>query len=148
VNATEAYTRQTIAGVAEPLAFAPALFGNARIAYAFGGSAPTIALASSYLGRRPADRPLTAGGSVPYADPLAQFRLTLTGAVPFVKGLGYRASAALATPATSAYTAGPNLALTNNGPSTSIPPPLGFAPVDRFSAFIGLKYDFAAGDSS
>lgn len=147
VNATEAYTRETIAGVTEPLAVAPQLFGNARIAYAFGGAAPTVGLASSYLGRRPADRPLTAGGAVPLVGALAVFRLTLTGAVPFVQGLSYRASASVATTTRSAYTAGPNLALSNDGASASTGPPLGFAPVDQVNAFIGLKYDFATGAS-
>jgi outer membrane receptor protein involved in Fe transport len=148
LNVTEAYTRQTIGRATAPLAVSPELFGNARIAYAFGGLAPTIALSASYLGRRPADRPLTAGSQVPYVDALAELRLTLSGAVPFAKGLYYRASGAYATSRTSAYTAGPNLALANGGPSTSEAPPLGFAPIDPMSAFIGLKYDFATGDSS
>jgi hypothetical protein len=126
---------------------APEFFGNARIAYAFGGHAPTIALATSYLGRRPADRPLLVGQAPPYVAALAELRLTLSGAVPFVRGLGYRLSASYASTATGAYTAGPNLALTNNGTGAATAPPLGFAPVDRMSAFVGLRYDFGAGES-
>jgi outer membrane receptor protein involved in Fe transport len=147
VNATEAYTRRKVGGTTEPLAVAPSLFGNARIAYAFGGAVPTIALAASYLGRRPADRPLVPGEAVPYVGALAEFRLTLTGPIAIVRGLSYRASGAVATTTTSAYTAGPNSALLNNGVNGAAPPPLGFAPVDRWNAFIGLKYDFATGDS-
>ncbi len=147
VNATEAYTRTRIGGTTELLPVAPQFFGNARIAYAFGGAAPTIALGVSHLGRRPADRPLVAGGPLVFVPALTELRLTLTGAVPLVRGLSYRVSAAYATSETSAYTAGPNLALTNNGPSTTTPPPLGLAPVDRMSAFVGLKYDFDPGDT-
>jgi outer membrane receptor protein involved in Fe transport len=146
VNATETYTRQRIGGVTGPLPVAPELFGNARIAYAFGRGAPTLALSTSYLGRRRADRPLMVGAPVPEVGALAEFRLTLTGPVPFVRGLSYRASGSVATSATSAYTAGPNLALSNNGASASTPPPLGFAPVDQVRAFVGLKYDFFTGN--
>jgi len=147
VNATEAYTRRKISGTTEPLAVAPSLFGNARIAYAFGGAIPTIALAASYLGPRPADRALVPGGQVPYVGALGEFRLTLTGPIPIVKGLAYRASGAVATTTRSAYTAGPNDALVRNVVNGTTPPPLGFAPVDRWNAFVGLQYDFATGDS-
>ncbi|HVU01681.1 MAG TPA: TonB-dependent receptor [Polyangiaceae bacterium] len=145
VNATEAYTRRTTGADRMPLPVAPELFGNARIAYAPGGVLPTLALAATYLGKRAADRPLTPLAAVPVVGPLAEFRLTITGAVPHVPGVWYRASAALAAPATSAYTAGPNLALANGGASTNAPPPLGFAPVDRASAFVGLGWDFGGG---
>lgn len=147
VTATEAYTRQTIAGRTELLPIAPQFFGNARIAYAFGGAAPTVALSTSFLGRRPADRPLTPGAAIPMVGGVAEIRLTLTGPVPFVRGLSYRASGAYATAGSSAYTAGPNLALTNNGAGATTPPPLGFAPLDQLSVFVGLKFDFATGDS-
>jgi outer membrane receptor protein involved in Fe transport len=146
-NLTEAFTRRQVGRDSQPLAIAPQLFGNARVAYVLGGYAPTVALAVSYVGPRPADRALVRGDAIPYARALAQFRLTLTGKVPMVGGLSYRASAALATASQSAYTAGPNIAPTYNGAAAFTPPPLGFAPVDQFSAFVGLQYDFATGEA-
>ena len=71
---------------------------------------------------------------------MAQLRLTLTGKIPGVTGLSYRLSSAVATASRGPYTAGPNLAFVA-GSSTFATPPLGFAPIDQFNAFVGLKYE-------
>jgi outer membrane receptor protein involved in Fe transport len=147
VNVNEAFTRRVAAGLSEPLAIAPQVFGNLHVAYAFGGDWPTAGLGVYFLGPRPADRPLALGAPIAEAPPLAEVRLTLTGNVPRVRGLSYRLSATFTTTTQSAYTAGPNLAPFYGGASAFVSPPLGFAPTDTFNAFVGLKYDFATGDT-
>lgn len=147
VNVTEAFTRAIRGSTSGQLPIAPAFFGNAHVALALGGQLPTLALAVSYVGRRAADRPLVRGDAIPYAAPLAEFRLTLTGKVPGVYGLGYRLSAAVATATESAYTAGPNIATVTGGAGAFAAPPLGFVPIDPFNAFFGLSYDFATGEA-
>ncbi len=142
VNATAAYARRDSGQGAQPLPAAPAFFGNARIAYKAGGYAPTPALAASYMNERLVDRPYLAGWSnTPTAPALAELRATLTGLVPGVRGLGYRLSGTYATASDSAYTAG-------NVPEIINPidvPTL--APIDQYSVFFGLRYDFATGEA-
>jgi outer membrane cobalamin receptor len=132
-NLTEAYTRRVTGPDSEPLVVAPQTFGNARVAYAFGGAIPTVGLALSYQGERPLDRARTpAYASAPYAPALATLRLTLSGPVPGDSGLGYRLSAAYATAASGPYVAGPS--------DATVAPVL--VPVDRFRVFLGLRWDF------
>lgn len=144
VNATAALSRRQTAGTSEPLAASPQLFGNARIAYALGGWLPTPAVAIQYVGARAADRAYTTQyDEVPYAPGYVRLRATLSGSIPAVRGLGYRLSAAYTTASNSAYVAGlsPVQALQPLGPSIAV-----LAPVDRFSVFLGLRYDFGGSD--
>ncbi|HVU05855.1 MAG TPA: TonB-dependent receptor [Polyangiaceae bacterium] len=135
LNVTATQTRRHANGTEVQLPASPTAFGNARIAYAFGGIAPTLALAASYVGKRPVDREYIAGYERTYAPPLGEFRLTVGGPVPGVRGLAYRLSAAYATTSRSAYVVGPNF------PSVVLT-----SPIDRFSAFCGLRYDFGGAE--
>jgi outer membrane receptor for ferrienterochelin and colicins len=141
VNATAAFTRRHTASGEERLPVAPQFFGNARISYAFGGYVPTPALAAYYVGQRPADRAF-AGlfAPEPYAEPLAELRFTLSGAIPGLVGLRYRASSTYATEAFGPYAAGPGRAGIIEAAE-----PASLAPIDRFRAFVGISYDFWTG---
>ncbi|HEY6560464.1 MAG TPA: TonB-dependent receptor, partial [Polyangiaceae bacterium] len=141
ISATEAFTRRKASALPEPLPAAPQFFGNLRIAYAPGGLIPTPALALSYIGSRLADRPLDTGAPIPEVSPMAQLRLTVTGKIPGVSGLSYRLSGAATTTSRGPYVAGPNLTFTSGGAPLADAPPLGFAPIDQFNAFVGLKYE-------
>jgi outer membrane receptor for ferrienterochelin and colicin len=144
ISATEAFTRRKAGARSEPLPVAPRFFGNVRIAYAPGGLLPTPALALSYVGSRLADRPIEAGEPILEVSPMAQIRLTLTGGIPALTGLSYRLSGAATTSARGPYAAGPNLAFVSGGPPIADAPPLGYAPIDQFNAFIGLKYELGS----
>jgi hypothetical protein len=146
VTATEAFTRRRVGAASEPLAVAPQFFGNLRIAVVLAEPFPTPAFALSYIGERPADRALVAGERAPEVPGLAQMRVTLSGAVPGLRELRYRLSAAAATRERGAYTAGPNIDFENTGFGGSAGP-YGFAPVDQFSAFVGLNYEFGSGET-
>jgi outer membrane receptor for ferrienterochelin and colicins len=140
LNATEAYTRRSTATGDQPLEVAPQFFGNAHLSYAFGGNVPTPALAAYYVGRRPAQQAFDGTfASVPYAPPLAEFRATLSGPVPGVAGLSYRASGAYATAAVGPYPVGPTV------PPPGAPGNAVLVPIDRFRVFFGLRYDFFTG---
>lgn len=125
---TEAYTRLEDPG-ADPirLEVAPSWFGNARISYDLSQGLPTVALASRIVSRRQLDR------SEPgFADPQLELRLALTGPVPGIKGLAYRATANYVAVDDTPYIVGPAL-------------PTGeriHAPVDRLRTGVGLSYDF------
>ncbi|MFO0568664.1 MAG: TonB-dependent receptor [Polyangiaceae bacterium] len=128
VTFTEAFTRQQNSGEeAAPLEVAPSWFGNARISYDLSGGLPTVALATRAASRRQLDR--DAPGA---ADPALELRLALTGPIPGVKGLSYRATANYAAIDDSPYIVGPTLP---NGDRIH-------APVDRFRTGLGLAYDF------
>ena len=144
-NLTGAYTRQTTGGVTSPLALAPEIFGNARVAYVAGGLLPAPAFAVSLLGPRPADRLSTTGALLPETSTTADMLLTLTGAVPGVSGLRYRASGEYITASHGPYTAGPDLTYeVLNG--SVLPTPV-FAPIQQVRLFLGLRYDFATGNA-
>jgi outer membrane receptor protein involved in Fe transport len=141
VNLTETYTRLNAASGPEELAIAPLFVANAHVAYVPGGYFPTPALAVSFLGARPSNRTFSDGSPFPEAPPVADLRLTLTGALP-LKGLSYRASAEYLTASTSAYAGGPELswlAGEQAGPPVVVP-------VDQYRAFVGLRYDFLTGE--
>jgi outer membrane receptor for ferrienterochelin and colicins len=143
-TATAAYTRRSGAEAGDQLLPAsPQFFGNARLAYVFGGYVPTPALAAYYVGRRLGDRGLDPDFRPrPYAARLAEFRFTLSGVLPAVSGLSYRLSAAYTTAAESAYVVGPTPGFVfTEGPAS-------FAPVDQFRVFVGLRYDFLTGTSA
>jgi outer membrane receptor protein involved in Fe transport len=141
VNVTAAYTRhsETDDVSAGLLTVAPQLFGNARLAYALDGYLPSPALAAYFVNGRPAHRAFEGRFlPVPYAEPLAEFRFTLTGKVPAIQGLGYRASAAYATASENAYAVGPYASYRALDPVD--------APIDQLRFFVGLRYDFGAGE--
>lgn len=142
-DVTAAYTRRVVGGIPEPLPIAPRFFGNARIAYLFGGFFPTPALSTWYFGERITDRVLDTGSTAP---PLAELKLTLTGKIPGVRGLQYQASASYLTTGRSPYAAGPN-DVRSNVQQSALPLP-GSAPIDTFHAFVGLRYDFAGSEGS
>ena len=140
LNVTAAYTRhsETQDLSAGLLDVAPQLFGNARLAYAFDGYIPSPALAASFVNDRPAHRAFeTRFDPVPYTRALGEFRFTLSGKLP-VTGLGYRASAAVSTSSENAYGVGPAANYTTIDPA--------YAPIDQFRFFVGLRYDFGAGE--
>ena len=141
-SATGAFTRQFASNVGSPLVVTPQIFGNARLAYVFENGLPSPALVVGFMGPRPADRLTPEGQVLPEAPALADLRFTLSGKVPAVAGLSYRVSAEYVTASHGPYTAGPDLTLFVH--SAALPTP-GFAPIDQFRAFVGLRYDFAAG---
>ena len=148
MNVTAAIARRNEANVAQPLRVAPQVFGNVRVSYDLPGSLPIVALAAHYVGKRPVDRAYDgAWEHVPYAQPLIELRATLSGAVPFVKGLSYRATANyLVAPcaadlvgshsACGPYVVGPVQAAYAGHPRPEL------SPMDTFRVGIGLQYDF------
>ncbi|HVU05651.1 MAG TPA: TonB-dependent receptor [Polyangiaceae bacterium] len=138
VNATAAYTRQAGEGVTRELEASPQMFGNARLALSLGEGLPVPALAVRYVSSRLVDRAYEATyASLPEAPAYAELKGTLSGDVGRT-GVGYTVSATWATTGQSAYVAGP--ALLGE-------PALAYAPIDRFRAFVGLRWDFM-GDTS
>ena len=137
LNVTEAIARRPgPAGAAVPLVVAPQVFGNARAAYAFGGKWPTVGLAVRYLGKRPSDRAFGAGFEpAPFAAPLAEIRLTLTGVVPGIKALNYRLSGSHLTTDGGAYVVGPIQ-------QTQAPTRAELIPTQQWQALAGLGMDF------
>lgn len=118
------------------LPVAPQLFGNARFAFVLGGNLPTLALASQFMGPRPADLSNGQFQPNPFARTQMQLRLTLSGDVPHVGGLSYRASANYAVADRGAYVVGP---VTTALPSQPTPQ---LNPIDRFRISVGLQYAF------
>ena len=69
------------------------MFGNARVSYDFGERYPVIGLAAHYAGKRPAARAFEKYFTPPpYVGPQVELRLTISGPVPVLPGLSYRAS--------------------------------------------------------
>jgi outer membrane receptor for ferrienterochelin and colicins len=118
------------------LPVAPQIFGNARVALALGQDLPTIALATHFLGPRPADLSNGQFRPNPFAHTQLELRLTLSGAVPLVKGLSYRAMANYAVADRGAYVVGP---VTSAIPSQTRPQ---LNPIDPFRTTLGLQYEF------
>lgn len=117
------------------LPVAPQLFGNARIAFLFGGQLPTLGLAARFLGPRLADLS-SEFDSTPYAPASAQLKLTLSGRAPVIQGLSYRLIADYNTARRGAYVVGP---VTSSLPTQ---PLATLNPIDRFRITAGLQYDF------
>ena len=141
LNGTTAFTSLTDPeyGAAHPPTVTPQMFGNARIAYDFGEGYPTIGLAAHYLGKRPAARAFEKYfEKPPYVDPQLELRLTLSGPVPKLKGLSYRASLDYAFSNEAPYIVG--RPVDNRNQRTT--PFAQFAPVDVFRGTVGLQYDF------
>jgi outer membrane receptor protein involved in Fe transport len=140
LSITGAHTRRTDDSGEHPLPVAPQVFGNARLSYDLPGALPTVALAATIVGPRPADRALDGDFTVtPYAPAQARLRLTLSDAIKAVPGLSYRVSGELITKGDSAYVAGPIQAY---DPTVSARSVAELAPVTRATAFATLHYDF------
>lgn len=118
------------------LPVAPQIFGNARVAFVLGQDLPTLALATHFLGARPADLSDGQFSPDPYARSQVELRLTASGDVSFLKGLSYRAMANYAVADRGAYVVGP---VTSAIASQTTPE---LIPVDRFRTTVGLQYAF------
>jgi outer membrane receptor for ferrienterochelin and colicins len=152
MNVSAAVARRNVptgAGtVAQPLTVAPQIFGNVRASYDLPGALPVLAVAAHYLGQRPVDRAYDGGWqNVPYAQPLIELRTTVSGPVPFIKGLSYRGTANFLMAPCAADLVGSHAAC---GPYVVGPVQNAFpghtrpelSPLDRFRVGIGLQYDF------
>jgi hypothetical protein len=106
------------------------------MAFVLGQQLPTVALATHFLGPRPADLSNGQFSPDPFAPSQVELRLTLSGDVPFVKALSYRAIANYAVADRGAYVVGP---VTRAIPSQTVP---ALNPVDRFRTTLGLQYAF------
>jgi outer membrane receptor for ferrienterochelin and colicins len=149
LNGTGAIARRVERGTPDtPLVVAPQMFGNARIAYDIANGFPTVALAAHYQATRPSDR-AWAFSPPPYAPPLLEMRLTITGPFPGVKGLTYRALAHYGLAEHGPYVIGPAQSGNFTGardPMTGVAIVLHrnpeLIPIERFRASVGLQYDF------
>lgn len=138
---TGGYARRNATDGSVKLPVAPAMFGNARGSYNLPGAWPTIALATSFVGSRLADR--ANDGNFP-VTPTAPFsvtlRATISGDVPGIAGLSYRLSFNYVTASNSPYVAGP---VQQEDPTVADRPPAVLAPVNRLSTFATLTYRLA-----
>lgn len=136
---TGGYARRSTADGSVPLPVAPTWFGNARASYDLPGAWPTLALATSFVGERLADRandgnfPVTP--TVPFSVTL---RATISGDVPRVAGFSYRLSVNYITATHSPYVAGP---VQTEDPTVADRPAAALAPVNRLSTFLTLTYN-------
>lgn len=123
------------------LTVAPQVFGNARVAYDLPGALPTVALASTFVGPRPADRAFDGGfATTPFASAQVRLRLTFSDTIKAVPGLSWRLAGEWITRGQSAYVAGP---IQNVDPRNVDPRSLAqLAPVNRMSIIGTLRYDF------
>jgi len=118
------------------LPVAPQIFGNARLAVNLPDGLPTVAFATKLLGPRPADLSEGQFSPAPFARARLELRLVLTGQVPAVKGLTYRALANYNFAERGAYVVGP---VTSALPSEPTPQ---LIPLDRLRTSLGVQYDF------
>ncbi len=147
LNATAAIARREENGVDLPLVVAPALFGNARIAYDLPGEWPVLGVAAHYLAKRPIDRAYD--GAFPdgnFAPAQLEIRGTISGNVPIklLKGLSYRLTGTYGFADRGAYVVGPNQLYVPGSrlpDGSPIPTSPQLLPLDRFRASIGLQYD-------
>jgi outer membrane receptor for ferrienterochelin and colicins len=138
-NVTAAVARRDEEGQPRlPLAVAPQMFGNARIAYELPTGWPTLALSGHYLARRPIDRAYDSNWPPEgtYAPPQLELRAAVTGPVPFVKGLSYRFTANYGFADRGPYVVGAEQVF--EGLNQRSPQLL---PLDRFRTGILLQYD-------
>jgi outer membrane receptor for ferrienterochelin and colicins len=125
----------------QPLPAAPQLFGNARLSYSLPDALPTIALATTFVGRRPADRYLDGNfAPPPHAPGSAQLRLTLSQEVPGVPGLSYRVGGSYTTGDVVPYVAGPIQYYDANAPVRG---PAELTHTIKLVGFATLRYDFS-----
>ncbi|HEY6077929.1 MAG TPA: TonB-dependent receptor, partial [Polyangiaceae bacterium] len=134
---TGASVRESDASGSKRLPVAPRLFGNARLAYVLGDPWPTLALATHLLGPRLASTGEGSGFSpLPYAPAQLELRLTLTGNVPFLPALKYRAFVNYALAERGPYVVGPALSALPTQPTAQL------NPVDQLRSTVSLEYDF------
>jgi outer membrane receptor for ferrienterochelin and colicins len=135
LTVTLAYAHRVDTVGSTPLTVAPQAFGNMRIAYQLPGEWPVLGLAAHWMGQRVADRAYD-GGFVPTptAPVLVELRATVSGPVPKLRGLSYRASANWASAARGPYVVGPTQDI-RSGPVAEL------VPIDRFRVTVGLQYD-------
>jgi outer membrane cobalamin receptor len=139
LSVTGAHTRGNGPDGDHPLPVAPQIFGNARLSYDLPELLPDVALATTFVGRRPADRALDGGFTpTPYAGPELRLRATASERFPAVPGLSYRLGAEYVTAAVSPYVAGPTQTV---DPSLDVHPSAELAPINRFTVFATLQYD-------
>jgi outer membrane receptor for ferrienterochelin and colicins len=137
LTVTAAVAEQVEGGMIQRLGVAPQLFGNGRVAYVLGGKLPTVALAAQFMGRRAADHANDGGFTpTPYAPVQVQLRLCVSGAVPGINGLTYRALANYAVSDRGPYVVGPVTTALPTQPSAQL------NPIDRFRTTVGLQYEF------
>jgi outer membrane receptor protein involved in Fe transport len=135
-NVTGAIADKDTAEGKTRLTVAPRLFGNARVAATPWADGPTLALATHLLGPRPADLSQGHFTPSPFAATQVQLRVTLSGPMPAVKGLSYRALANYAFADRGPYVVGPVTS------ETAVQRTPQLIPVDRFRTTVGLAYEF------
>ncbi|MBL8716449.1 MAG: TonB-dependent receptor plug domain-containing protein [Myxococcales bacterium] len=119
----------------QTLPVAPHLFGNARLSYSLGGNLPTFALVGRYVSDRPADRAYDGGFTpLPMAPAFVELRFTVTGKIPGIAGVSYRAGVNWISADRGPYVIGP-IQSVKDGPNPEL------VPMDRLRAFVGLRYD-------
>ena len=129
--------QQDEGGTTSPLPVAPRLYGNARVSYNLGGAWPTLAVAANAVSPRLADRALDGHyPSLPYSPTQLELRGTVSGDVPFVRGLSYRGSINWAAADRIPYVVGPAQSY------LEYPLPAELAPVDTLRITVGLSYRF------
>lgn len=138
-SVTGAYTRRGTPKGTETLPVAPQLFGNLRASYTLPGYWPTVALATTFVGTRPADRALDGNfDPAPYAPASAELRLTLSQRVPGVPGLSYRVAGSFTTGSVVPYVAGPTQSFAADAETRGAAQ---LTQVVRLVTFATLQYD-------
>jgi outer membrane receptor for ferrienterochelin and colicins len=141
LSVTGAHSRRVSDTDSLELPVAPQLFGNARLSYDLPHAWPTVAVAATFVGKRPSDRVFDPTFASPaYAPAASQIRLTLSERVPGIDGLSYRLGATFVTASRSAYVAGP---LQVAPADTPVRRDAELAPINRLSVFGTLQYDFS-----
>lgn len=134
---TGASAEQTDGDGSQRLSVAPRLFGNARLAYVLGDPLPTLALATHWLGPRLANAGKESGFvPPPYAPAQLELRLTVTGNLPLLPALKYRAFANYAFADRGPYLVGPALSALPTQTTAQL------NPVDRLRSTVAVEYDF------
>ncbi len=112
----------------------PAFYGNARIAYRFGETGPTLGLVARFSSNRTTYLDAEEGVA-PNAGPLCDLRLTASGPIRALAGLQWRAfvNASLNPHTPYAISGGPIAEAPDNT--------LAYLPNTRLFAFVGVHYD-------
>ncbi|HEX6764033.1 MAG TPA: TonB-dependent receptor, partial [Polyangiaceae bacterium] len=128
-SVTQAFARKDDEDPATPpteLTVAPTMFANARVSYDLSHGLPTLALATRWIARRPADD-YPEGG---HASPNVELRATVSG--PIAAGFSYRATANYMTAERGAYSIRGNV-LPNGERERN--------PYDQFRIGVGIAWD-------
>lgn len=142
VSVTGAHSRRRTPDGTEVLPAAPQIYGNARLALDLPGALPTVAVATSFVGKRPADRVLDGNFALPpYAPAELELRLTLSDHMPGIRNLSYRVSGSYVTASRSPYVAGPTQTVDPN--ASGVRPLAELAPINRLTTFLTLQYDLS-----